>query len=56
MAETKKQATFSKEQLLKSEKYRFKTDVLNAVLEDGVQYTLADADKRIEKFLKGEVK
>lgn len=55
MADTKRN-TFTKEQLLNSEKYRNKRDILRAVLEDDKKYSIAEADKQIENFLKGEVK
>lgn len=48
--------TFSKESLLKSERYKNHRDVLNALLKDGAVYTLEDVDKLINLFLKKEVK
>ncbi len=51
-----KPALFSKEQLLRSERFRGKQDVLNAVLRDNEKYSAERAEQEIEKFLKGRVK
>ena len=48
--------TFSKQALIKSERYRHHTDALSALLEDGVFYSLSEVDNLIESFLKGKVK
>ncbi len=50
------QTKFTKEQLLNSKQYAEKRDVLAAVLADEKAYSLEDADKLIEKFMKGKVK
>ena len=47
---------FSKEQILTSKRFRHRRDMLAAILSDGEQYTLADVDELIEKYMKGEVK
>ena len=49
-------AAFSKEQLLKSEKYKQYRDILASQLADDVSYTAAEADKAINDFLKRGVK
>ena len=54
-AETTETA-YTKEQILKSKKYREKRDLINALLVNGRSYTLNTVDDMIEKFLKGEVK
>ncbi len=51
-----KQRTFSKAQLIGSDKYRGKRDVLNALLADDKRYTSAQVDEVIEKYMKGKVK
>ena len=50
------EAAFSKEQLLKSEKYKQHRDILSSQLADDVSYTAAEADKAINDFLKRGVK
>lgn len=50
------ETTYTKEQILKSKKYREKRDLINALLVNGRSYTLTTVDDMIEKFLKGEVK
>ena len=60
MADTKKKAepaapettavTFTREALANSKKYRPWCDVLMIVLEEGKQYTMAEADAALEKF------
>jgi hypothetical protein len=47
---------FSKAQLLKSNWYSHRRDVLTAILEDGKTYSYADVDKLIWEFMKGKVK
>lgn len=54
--EIKNQQAFSKEQLLESKRYQDRRDTLGAILEDGKAYTLAEADKLLEEFMKGKVK
>ncbi len=47
------QARFSKEDLVKSQKYQHRRDLLNAILEDDKKYTIQEVDSKIEKFMKG---
>lgn len=56
-AETKvkKQTEYSKEQLLLSNKYKNRQDLLNILLEDGKYYSISVVDKLIDNFMKGEV-
>lgn len=54
-AKTVKTAVFSKEQLIKSKRYRDNKDALNVLLKDGESYTLEETNKRINDFLKGKV-
>lgn len=49
-------STFTKEQLLKSQRYRERRDLLTALLEDGKMYSHDDAERLIEEFMKGKVK
>lgn len=53
---TKKQTEYSKEQLLQSNKYKNRQDLLNVLLEDGKYYSISTVDKLIENFMKGKVK
>lgn len=53
--EQKQEAVFSKEQLVKSEKYKQYRDILESQLEDGT-YTASQVDKVINDFLKKGVK
>ncbi len=46
---------FYKSQLMKSERFGDYVDILNALLEDGKKYTIGEADKAIQGFLKKEV-
>lgn len=54
--EQKQEAVFSKEQLVKSEKYKQYRDILASQLDDAVSYTFSQADKVINDFLKKGVK
>lgn len=51
-----KEIKFKKEELLQAECYEGKKDLVNALLEDGREYTQSEADAAISKFLKGKVK
>lgn len=51
-----KEAVFSKEQILKSVNYRERRDLLSVLLKDDQQYSLAEVDQTIEKFMKKRVK
>lgn len=46
---------FTKRAFLKSEYYRGKQDVLNALLDDDKMYTIDEVNNLIETFLKGKV-
>lgn len=54
--EKKEEAEFTKEQLIKSERYVHRVDLLNALLKDNKTYTLSEVDKKINAFMKGAVK
>lgn len=49
-------ALFSKEQLMASQKYSGRRDILSALLDDKKLYSAADVDAAIEKYAKGAVK
>lgn len=48
--------SYSKKDLLKSKKYEHKKDLINALLDDNVNYTINEVDELIKKFLEGEAK
>lgn len=52
----KQEVLFSKEQILGSNKYANRRDVLGAILSDNDTYTLEKVDSLLDKFLKGKVK
>ena len=47
---------FTKESILKFERYRERRDLLHALLVDGERYTTKEVDALIAKFMKGRVK
>ena len=49
-------STFSKEQLLKSQRYHERRDLLTALLKDGKQYSHVEVQTLIDKFMRGKVK
>lgn len=63
-AQAKKESTknksdetkFVKSQIIGSDKYKNRADLLNVLLEDDEEYTLSDVDKKLENFLDKEVK
>ena len=46
---------FTKEQLIVSERYKNRRDVLQALLDSNKKYTFETVDKMIDKFMKGQV-
>ena len=58
MAEKKttEAAAFTKAQLVASQRYAEKQDLINALLVDGKTYTTDEVDALIEKYLKGTVR
>lgn len=47
---------FTKEQLLASEKFRDKRDLISALLTDEENYSIAAVEEKINNFMKGQVK
>ena len=47
---------FSKEQLLASERFRERRDIVDALLDNGRQYTVKDVEEAIGRYMKGRVK
>lgn len=48
--------TFTKSQIVNSNRYRHDVDVVNALLDDKKRYKLEEVDKIIDNFRKGRVK
>lgn len=46
---------FTKAQLMNSKKYADRKDLIGALLDDGIEYTISQVDEMIEKFMKGKV-
>lgn len=47
--------TFTRAQLMASNKYASRKDLIGALLDDTKTYTTAEVDALIEKYLKGKV-
>ena len=47
---------FVKSQIVSSDKYKNRADLLNVLLEDDKEYNLSEIDKKLEDFLGREVK
>lgn len=47
---------FSKEQLIASERFRERRDILEALLTDGELYTVNAVEEKIERYMKGKVR
>ena len=50
---TNKKTVYSFSQLISSQRYCDKTDILNALLDNEKSYTLEETDKIINEFLQG---
>ncbi|EOS27680.1 hypothetical protein C806_00127 [Lachnospiraceae bacterium 3-1] len=47
---------FTKEQLLNSERFQNRKDIINALLESDKHYTVKQTEQMIENYMKGKVK
>lgn len=47
---------FSKEQLVQAKRFLKYKDLLNALLNEGIQYSIKDVESMINNFLKKEVR
>lgn len=54
-AETIVNSSFSKTQLVKSNRFKTESDLLNALLRDNKLYTISEVEKKILEFKKGKV-
>ena len=51
-----KNEVFTLEQLLVAERFSNRKDLLRAVLSDNKKYSISEAEKKVEEFMKGKVK
>lgn len=54
--EIKKEDTFTKNQLIRSKKFKCYRDALNVILNDQKNYTISEVEKSLADFMKGKVK
>ena len=47
---------FTKEALVNSKRFRDERDIVSALLEDGVEYTISEVETMIMEYMKGKVK
>lgn len=52
----KTETTYSKTQLVQSQKYKNKRDILNFILDDNKRYTFKEVDALVDNFLRKKVK
>lgn len=50
-----KTVQYSKQQLIRSEKYHKRRDIMEALLDENRKYTTDEADRMVEEFMKGKV-
>lgn len=50
------EAVYTREQVMSSQRYATRRDLVSVLLEDGKTYTLTEVDALINKFMKGAVK
>lgn len=55
-ASAAKEPAFTKTALVNSKRFRDKRDIVSAMLEDGVEYTISEVEAMITKYMKGKVK
>ena len=49
------QSKYTKEQLLDSDRFRDRIDLVSTILSDGEDYTIEFVEEQIEKYMKGQV-
>lgn len=54
--EVSKGEVFTRNQLIASEKFNSRKDLLKAILSDKEKYSVSEVEKKIEGFMKGRVK
>ena len=50
------EAVYTREQVMSSQRYANRRDLVSVLLENGKTYTLTEVDALINKFMKGAVK
>lgn len=55
-AKTVPEAVYTREQVMSSQRYAARRDLVSVLLESGKTYTSAEVDALIDKFMKGAVK
>lgn len=55
-AKTAPEAVYTREQVMSSQRYATRRDLVSVLLESGRTYTLAEVDALIDNFMKGAVK
>lgn len=55
-AKTASEAAYTREQIVSSQRYASRRDLVSVLLENGKTYTLTEVDTLINKFMKGAVK
>jgi arginine repressor len=55
-AEAAKELAFTKDALVNSKRFRDNRDIVSALLEDGVEYTISEVETMITNYMKGKVK
>lgn len=55
-ASAAKEPVFTKIALVNSKRFRNERDIVSALLEDGVEYTVSEVEAMIAKYMKGKVK
>ena len=56
MAKKPTATKYTKEQLVKSQRYMTRRDLLGALLKDGERYSFSEVDALLVKYMKGKVK
>lgn len=49
------ETTFPKEKLLTAKQFKGREDILGALLEDKKEYSVSEAQKKIDSYMKGKV-
>lgn len=55
-ASAAKEPTFTKEALVNSKRFRNEHDIVSALLQDDVEYTISEVEDMIKNYMKGKVK
>lgn len=55
-AESPAATKYTKEQLIRSERYMLRRDLLGALLKDSKRYTIEEVDTLLQNYMKGKVK